>query len=506
MTQGGAEAFKAAIRRSIPLIVGIIVLGIVAVNAFTQLRGPRYEAEARVLVPATTLSSIITKTQPGFVDPQRVQETAVGIAKSHEVYTLAAKQTDGKYGDADELAAAVEVTPDPSSDLITFTASDPNADDAVAVTNAVAHAYIRFRNTLAGQQVKRTITDLTRNLETLPSGSLEANDLRSQLARLEVLPGNASGDQVIEEATSADKVSPAPLKDSLLGLSLGLIVALLLVALREAIDTTVRSEADVEELLSAPILGSVGSLPRRTKIVSYGRHEPLFADAYALLSAQLVHADGHVGSQVIAITSSVAREGKTTTAANLAIAAARRGSNVILADFDFRQPALGELFGLPAKTEGALQVLSGDATVSETLRAVSLEGASPTVSSNGSLKDETGSERESSRRSLRLLASGGAISSGRLPQRKRLASLLRALRDSADLVILDTPPALITVEIAELSEFIDAVVVVVRQGRATQRNLRALHRQARAWPTKVAGAVLTDVKASAEYDYGYRSH
>jgi non-specific protein-tyrosine kinase len=268
----------------------------------------------------------------------------------------------------------------------------------------------------------------------------------------------------------------------------------------------VRSEADVEDLLAAPVLGSVGSLPRRTKIVTYGRHEPLFADAYALLSAQLAHADGHAGSQVIAITSSVAREGKTTTAANLAVAAARRGSNVILADFDFRQPSLAELFGLPANTKGALQVIARNATVAECLRSVSLEGPAPTVSSNGSVSGEVASGLEPSGRSLRLLPSGGAISSGRLPQRMRLASLLRALRDSADLVILDTPPALITVEIAELSEFIDAVVVVVRQGRATQRNLRALSRQARAWPTKVAGAVLTDVKASAEYDYGYRSH
>jgi non-specific protein-tyrosine kinase len=147
--------------------------------------------------------------------------------------------------------------------------------------------------------------------------------------------------------------------------------------------------------------------------------------------------------------------------------------------------------------------MSGAATVRETLRSVSLEGPAPTVSSNGT--DETASELGSSGRSLRLLASGGSISSGRLPQRVRLASLISALRDSADLVILDTPPALITVEIAELSEFIDAVVVVVRQGRATQRNLRALHRQSRSWPAKVAGAVLTDARTSAEYDYGYRS-
>ena len=68
-------------------------------------------------------------------------------------------------------------------------------------------------------------------------------------------------------------------------------------------------------------------------------------------------------------------------------------------------------------------------------------------------------------------------------------------------MIIDTPPALLTMEVAELSSMIDTVLVVVRQGRVSQRNLRALGRQARAWPTELAGAVMTDMQTEGEYSY-----
>ena len=58
MTSGGVEALKAAVRRSLPLLVGLIVLGIVAVNVFEQVRGPQYEATAKVVVTSTPLAGL----------------------------------------------------------------------------------------------------------------------------------------------------------------------------------------------------------------------------------------------------------------------------------------------------------------------------------------------------------------------------------------------------------------------------------------------------------------
>jgi Mrp family chromosome partitioning ATPase len=137
---------------------------------------------------------------------------------------------------------------------------------------------------------------------------------------------------------------------------------------------------------------------------------------------------------------------------------------------------------------------------------VTLSGARPRVSLNGQhavTEAELGTNGDQAPKgSLTLLPSGGSIraQSGSISQ--GLGPLVKQLRSRADFVILDTPPALLTVEMAELSRLIDDVLVVVRQGRVTQRSLRSLSRQARSWPAEVAGAVLTDAPAGEE-QYAY---
>ena len=507
MTSGGAEALKAAIRRSLFLIVLLVLLGIVSVNAFKQLRGPRYQASARVLVSPTNLVQVITNTAPSFVDPNRIEATARALAGSPEVYTRAADRNGGTLGSPSEMQSATSVTGGNDNDILTFAARSTDPGRAVGIANAVANAYIAWRAELSGETIRRTETAVAAKLATLPKDSPARADLQSLLNKLDALSTAAAGDtQLVESAASASKTSPAPVKDTLLGFSIGLVIALLVVALREAVDTTVRSESDVEELLSAPVLATVRTLPRRTRMVTYGRHEAAYSDTYALLAANLAQARPADGPLVLAVTSAVSREGKTTTAANLAVSLARRGANVLLADFDFRKPALSDLFQIPHDAPGVLQVLSGPTRLEDVLWSVTLTGARPRVSKNGTAPAATGStngkETDATAGSLVLLPSGGAVRSQSGTLSQRLGPLLKQLRGRADFVIVDTPPALLTVEMAELSRLIDDVLVVVRQGRVPQRSLRSLSRQARTWPAEVAGAVLTDAPAGEE-QYAY---
>ena len=121
MTSGGAEALKAAIRRSLFLIVLLVLLGIVSVNAFKQLRGPRYQASARVLVSPTNIIEVITNTAPSFVDPNRVQATARALAGSPEVYRLAAEHTGGAFGSPAAVIRWDNLTFTPASSTSTAT-------------------------------------------------------------------------------------------------------------------------------------------------------------------------------------------------------------------------------------------------------------------------------------------------------------------------------------------------------------------------------------------------
>jgi non-specific protein-tyrosine kinase len=243
-------------------------------------------------------------------------------------------------------------------------------------------------------------------------------------------------------------------------------------------------------------------------MVTYGRYEPAYADTYALLAANLTQALDESNRSVVAVTSAVSREGKTTTAANLAVSLARRGMNVILCDFDFRKPALSDVFQIPNEAPGVLQIVGGSARLEDTLWAVRLTGARPTIYKNGGLPGRAperltnGKDLDPGAGSLVLLPSGGLVRSYSSTLLRRLGPLIQQLRGGADFVIIDTPPALLTVELAELSPLIDDVLVVVRQGRVSQRNLRLLSRQARSWPAGVSGAVLTDTQA-AEQQYAY---
>jgi len=508
MTSGGAEALKAAIRRSLFLIVLLVLLGVVSVNAFKQLRGPRYQASARVLVSPTNLIQIITNTAPSFVDATRVEATARALAGSPEVYIKAEERTGGAFGSASAMQAATSVTGGTDTDILTFSAKGADPNRTVGTANAVANAFSDWRAELNSQTIRKAEAAITAKLAATPKNSPAHADLQSLLNKLDPLSTAAGDTQLVARATSASKTSPAPVKDTLLGFSIGLVIALLVVALREAVDTTVRSESDIEELLGSPVLATVRSLPRRTKMVTYGRHEAAYSDTYALLAANLAQARTDGNPMVLALTSAVSREGKTTTAANLAVSLARRGHSVILADFDFRKPALTDLFQIPREAPGVLQVLNGTVRLEDVMWSVTLTGARPRVSKNGAVPATTpagstnGKETDPSGGSLTLLPSGGAVRSQSGTLSQRLGPLLKQLRGRADFVIIDTPPALLTVEMAELSRLIDDVLVVVRQGRVTQRSLRSLSRQARTWPAEVTGAVLTDAPAGEE-QYAY---
>jgi Mrp family chromosome partitioning ATPase/capsular polysaccharide biosynthesis protein len=481
----GAEAFKAAVRRSALLIVALVVLGAAAVITIRQVQGSRYEASARVLIQQQSLGEAITGTQAQFVDPQRAEAMSTALGHSPELYKRAADATKGSLGTADDLQAATSVSSG-ADNILTFTATAPEAQRAVGIANATAAAYIVWRADVLGKPVARAIDEVKAKLAQSGTSGAATADLQKQLNTLEVLRTLNNDATLVDRADSAAKTRPTPVKDGLLGAAIGLVVALLLVAAREAIDTTVRSESDVEDILGAPVLASVRTLPRRTKLVTFGRHDTVFGDTYALLAATL--------------TSAVSSEGKTTTAANLAIALARRGQRVILADFDFRKASVGDLFGIPHESPGTLQVLAGKVPAPAAVWGVTLDGRMPEVApiagANGA-GPQTAKTPGVGR--LWVLPAGGTDRAG--VSANRLMRLLDELREHADFVVLDTPPALLTAEMADIADQIDSALIVVRSGRVTHRSLRSLSRQARTWGTRIEGAILTDVPGEETYGY-----
>ena len=504
MNQDAAEALFGALRRAVPLILICTITTAVALNLQRQLNGPVYSATASVFLSTRDLASILTNTQAPYVDPQRSNENAVALARSTALFEAVSRRKP-RLGSAEKIRSSVSVAGNPNSDVIKFTATSDDASLAVATANAVATRYVDFRSTVSGISVDQAITKLRARLAESPANKTEINQL---LRRLELQQTLNSGDAiVIDPAREAAKIAPAPVRDTVLGVALGLIIALMFSGVRELVSTRVRSEGDIEDIMGRPIIAAIPRLPKSTPIVTLGRHEAKYGDTYALLAASIQQEDvegaGQVAqAKVIAITSALAGEGKTTTAANLGIAMAKRGLRVALVDFDLRKSALGGVFRLPADSRGVLQIVRSNVPVDSVLWSYPISGHNAMPKR---LPDAGAARFGSARVSLPLVVvpSGGSDRSGSAARSPRALAMIERLREEADVILIDTPPALLAAEVAELSVAIDSVIVVVRYGGPTRRDLTQFARQAATWKAGIRGVVLTAAPTSFERQQYY---
>ena len=173
------------------------------------------------------------------------------------------------------------------------------------------------------------------------------------------------------------------------------------------------------------------------RVVSFTEPGSAAAEQFRLLHLRLDRLRVQRPLGVVALTSAVAGEGKTMTAANLAACATRRGRRVALVDCDLRRPRIAAIFGLEDEGPGLATVLAGAAPIENAIRP--------------------GPER------LALVPAGEAHDDpGGLFAGDGLRRALDALRERFDEIYLDLPPALPFADAMAAAGAADGVVVVVR--------------------------------------------
>lgn len=220
---------------------------------------------------------------------------------------------------------------------------------------------------------------------------------------------------------------------------------------------------------------------KSTKLVINENIKSPIAEAYKTLrtNLQFSFTDTNGGLKVLLITSCGPTEGKSTTAANLAITMAQSDQKVLLVDCDLRKPVIHRAFSL----------LNGKGLTNILVEGVPYE----------SLVNMT------------FVDNLGVITSGPKPPNPsellgsaRMRTLIDRFKESYDTVILDSPPSLPVTDAAVLSKLVDGVIIVTEHGQTTFESLTQTKSVLEKVNAKILGVVLNRVPANhREYYYYY---
>jgi len=264
------------------------------------------------------------------------------------------------------------------------------------------------------------------------------NQLLTQQKELSVIANSrANNVQVLERAeVPKAPISPNPRKDWLTALLAGVVVAFGLAFGIEYLDDSVKVPEDITRRLRLPLLGLVPAIKGDRAVLSETvPHE--FGEAFRSLRTSLVFTSGSEHTRVIAVTSSQPLEGKTTTAANLALALALGGSRVLLIDADMRRPGLHKTLGMENGT-GLSHLLTAQARVRDAI------------------------QRTSEPNLVVITAGRTPPNPSELLASERMNAFLQNLQTGPfDWVVIDTPPVLAVTDAVILAPRVSGVVFVI---------------------------------------------
>jgi capsular exopolysaccharide synthesis family protein len=301
--------------------------------------------------------------------------------------------------------------------------------------------------------------------------------------------------EIVETANQAVKVGPKTVRNAVLALFLGVTLALIVVFLTDAADSRVRSADTIREALGLRLLGELppppSRLAKRSALVMLAEPTSHEAEPFRILRVGLEFANSEHDARSIMFTSAGDGEGKTTTAANLAVALARAGRRVVLIDADLRRPNLHNVFGLEARP-GLADVELGEVTLAQAMRPIRVAESPATIEAA-----RRTSTRDSG--SLEVLTAGLALPDpDELGAERALGRIVQRARERADVVLIDAAPLLVGDAIA-LSGHVDAVVLVARLSALRKSTLANLGRILESSPAAKLGFVLTGAEKSDGY-------
>jgi capsular exopolysaccharide synthesis family protein len=500
----GASAlahYLRVLRRGAWVVVLCTVTTAAAAGLLSAQQQRLYQASADVFLNSQNFAATLSNVQLPYTDPIREAATQADLARTPEVAERALRAAGLDSEAPGYLLGSSSVTAVPNVNLLKFSVTNPDPEIAATLATAYARAYTTYRRSLdtaaivsARQQLSERLSEFTESQKqtTAYTNLVEKHQDLLTLERLQ--PSNTL---LVREAAGAAQIQPNPFRNGILGGILGLLMGIGFAFLADALNTRVRSVAEVQEQLDLPLLGRLPEPPRKLRakeqLIMLADPDAPRAEAFRILATNIDFMNLDRAARSIMVSSAARAEGKSTTAANLAVTFARAGRRVVIVDLDLRLPALDRFFGLQDRP-GLTHVMLGRLSLEEALVPIPVLDSDPTSpSGNGTI--------------------GGlleALPAGALPpnpsefaRSNALADILHRLEELADIVIVDAPPLLGLSDAVALTANVDAMIVVTKLSAARRPVLSELRRVLEATPIVKLGVVVTGMPVEQTYGYGY---
>lgn len=343
------------------------------------------------------------------------------------------------------LDSKIEVSPIRDTQLMTVTVTDPSPEQAATIANTVAQVFIDQ----------------------------------------DVVSESGTQIQIAEQAAPPSQfASPRISLNTMLATIVGALLAVGLVALIGYLDDTVKGVDDVRRLTGKAALAAIPSVQQDDGIeVVLDPRSPM-TESFRSLRTNLQFAMAGHDIHSLVFTSAQPGEGKTTTVANLGAALAQGGLNVVLVDADLRKPRLHKLFnGLTNRNGLTNLLLAGpDSDLDEYLQATAIPGVN--VLTTGPLPPNPPD----------LLNSPG------------MHELVERLEDTADIVLIDSPPMAVSDPLI-LASLVGGISVVSLAGQTRSNTITRIVEDLEPTGTPLVGIIVNQADISGdEYYYYYQSY
>lgn len=495
------------------IVLGTLIAGASA-YVVNKLTTPVYRATTTLVInqassyaPVTDYTSLLTS--------QQLAKTYVELIKKTPTLTAVIRNRNLEKT-PQQLLAMMTVSAVANTTLLTISIDDGNPANAQSIANEIAQVFVAQVNATQHDRFGSSEDNLAQEMKSLqeniataqkalgearaanPPNPAEVSRLDSTLVQYQTSYSNllkSYEDLRAAEARLADSlyvaepadlpkfpVRPQTATNTLLAAVVGAMLAVGIVFLIEYLDDTVKGPDDVEALGLASI-GNVGRItlkdPTDKLIVAHDPRSPI-AEGFRSLRTNIQFSSVDHPVRVLLVTSAGPGEGKTTVAANLAVALAQSGQKVALVDADLRRPSVHRIMKM-SNNLGLTNALLQPGNLDGTLMSTEVENLKTIVS--GSLPPNP----------AELLGS------------ERIGKILEELKSQVDWIILDTPPCLVVTDAAVLARRADGVLVVARVGTTRRDALKESLQLLEQVGVKVVGVVMNQV-SSRRSSYYYNNN